>query len=1262
MNATQALHVVNEIALSLLDETEPETMARSFLQRLLFHAGLPVGLLARRRAAVHGGGIVLLSALGNRDLTRLIGTSPRWLEDICSGTSASLGNLELSESAFLGASRYRMGLRLCGTGENIVVLLGASAALHTVSLVTVFEPLINRFSTAYRMSAERSRLQSALDEETARHRHFERAARENELRTRSLLELSPQALLIFDMQSRQVAFANAAMRDLLRIDKNESPSARELWARTFPDLERRRVVRAMLHERAAATLNGLNGEERFEPLCASIIGEDGATRFVEAQVHIVESRAMLALTDITERRRREEELEVIRVGAERASRAKTHFLSSVSHEIRTQLNGILGFAQILEQDLGALPTQHEHVGEILASSEHLLALVNDMLDLSRIEAGRLTVSQAPIDLDGTLRECIGVVGAQAAARRVTITLEAHESVGLIGDETRLRQVIINLLSNAVKYNVVGGKVSIAVTRQLDGCAKVAVVDTGLGIPMERRDELFRPFNRLGAERYGIEGSGLGLALAKELVELMGGQIGVESVPGQGSVFWFTLPYVAIDAVATHEPAPQRRGLADAQAARQTQILVVEDQPMNQRLICLQLEQLGGFDVVVSSNGATALELWEGGGVDIILTDCNMPVMDGYELARTIRKREAAAGTRIPIIALTASAMVEDIERCEAAGMESCLTKPVSIAQLAAALDAWRKTRTAPATRPRRRVATGATRRMDYLRAIQAMLGSDDPTDAEPLLLDFTNNTRAGMEEAAAAFERGDLEQVGHIMHRLSPSMKLVGAAALGSHAQNLEAAARRGERRVAQVVWASVKDAWAAVELDLSLPIRTAVATRADAKARGPSDQRLQTDSESEWQSELNVLVIDDDVFMRRFLRDLLRTFGIDRVQIAQDGRMALELLKDAGDFDLVLCDLAMPGMDGVELIRHLAELRFGGSIILMSAAGARVLNSVEGLAIQHGLIIAGSLVKPFEASALREIVKRRPAVGNRRTTQTQVAPVDANELRQALENGELTIHLQPKVSADTLEVVGVEVLARWFRRDGTAVPPSVFVRVAEANGLADLLFDKVLSLSLSAASHMGKAGLGGLKMAINVSAVSLARLEIAELILDRIAEFGVPSRNLVFEVTETSVVRDLKVALDVLARLRLHGIGLSIDDFGTGYSSIDLLRRVPFTELKIDRSFVANGLRDPSARHLIASSVSMAHGLGMRVVAEGVETEGELGLVRELGCDEVQGYLVARPMDETSLMRWFALREANATGQGLVRRATAGDGRDGVC
>ncbi len=696
----------------------------------------------------------------------------------------------------------------------------------------------------------------------------------------------------------------------------------------------------------------------------------------------------------------------------------------------------------------------------------------------------------------------------------------------------------------------------------------------------------------------------------------------------------------------NEPAAQRRVLTDVPAARRLQLLVVEDQPMNQRLICLQLEQLGGFDVVVSSNGASALALWEGGGVDIILTDCNMPVMDGFELTRTIRKLEAERGTRTPIIALTASAMQEDIERCTAAGMDSCLTKPVSIPQLADALDPWRRARGTPKTRPRRRVATGATRRMDYLRAIQAMLGSTEPTDAEPLLLDFTSNTRAGMKEAAAAFERGDLEQVGRVMHRLSPSMKLVGAAALGSHAQNLETAARRGERGVANGLWAAVRDAWAAVEHDLSMAAGPTAATRVGTKTRGPGGERLATDGESDWQSELKVLVIDDDVFMRRFLRDLLGTFDIDQVQIAQDGRMALQLLSGGReDFDLVLCDLAMPGMDGVELIRHLAELRFGGSIILMSAAGSRVLNSVEGLAIQHGLTIAGSLVKPFEASALKEILRRRPAVSNRRTTQTQVAPVDASELRQALENGELTIHLQPKVYADNLEVAGVEVLARWFRRDGSPVPPSVFVRVAEANGLADLLFDKVLSMALGAAARMGQAGHGGLKVAINVSAVSLARLEIAALILDRVAEFGVPSTNLVFEVTETGVVRDLKVALDVLARLRLQGIGLSIDDFGTGYSSIDLLRRVPFTELKIDRSFVANGLRDPSARHLIASSVSMAHGLGMRVVAEGVETEGELGLVRELGCDEIQGYLVARPMDESSLLRWFALRGASAAG-----------------
>jgi EAL domain-containing protein (putative c-di-GMP-specific phosphodiesterase class I) len=260
----------------------------------------------------------------------------------------------------------------------------------------------------------------------------------------------------------------------------------------------------------------------------------------------------------------------------------------------------------------------------------------------------------------------------------------------------------------------------------------------------------------------------------------------------------------------------------------------------------------------------------------------------------------------------------------------------------------------------------------------------------------------------------------------------------------------------------------------------------------------------------------------------------------------------------------------------------------------------------------------------------KRPSTG---TTEIGAMPLTALDVEEAIRSGEIGIYFQPKVDAQSLDLIGVEVLARWFHDDGSQTQPHAFVRVCEQYGLSDLLFDAVLDQTVAAARRLTHLN-PSLKFAVNVSARSLVRAETFELVRARLERAGLAPSRIILEVTETGLVQDLKVALGVLNRLRLHGIGLSIDDFGTGYSSIDLLRRAPFDELKVDRSFIANGVRDPAARHIIGSSVNLARGLGLRVVAEGVETREELALVRALGCDEVQGYLVARPMPEASLER----------------------------
>ena len=246
--------------------------------------------------------------------------------------------------------------------------------------------------------------------------------------------------------------------------------------------------------------------------------------------------------------------------------------------------------------------------------------------------------------------------------------------------------------------------------------------------------------------------------------------------------------------------------------------------------------------------------------------------------------------------------------------------------------------------------------------------------------------------------------------------------------------------------------------------------------------------------------------------------------------------------------------------------------------------------------------------------------------------------IRAGMAAQEFSVWLQPKFNADTLEPVGVEALARWRQADGSYVPPDLFIVAAERAGIIDELSGVLLATALHEGARLHAAGYP-LKVSVNLSALWLDDLHLPDLMLKSALAVGLTPASIMLEVTETGVTQDVATALDVLTRLRLKGFGLSIDDFGIGYSSFEQLGRIPFTETKLDRSFVNRGTQDSAARAILESSMAMAQKLGLKTVAEGVESEGELELMRDIGCDNVQGYLIARPMPTDDLIRWLAQR-----------------------
>jgi PAS domain S-box-containing protein len=407
-----------------------------------------------------------------------------------------------------------------------------------------------------------------------------------------------------------------------------------------------------------------------------------------AQFRVVDRRTadggtVSTAVDISADARREEELRAARATAEKASRAKSAFLASMSHELRTPLNAVLGFAQLLQRDKKnpLSEKQQERLQHVVKGGEHLLHLIDDILDLARIETGRVTVSVEPVDVGEVLAGVRTTLEplADRAGIKLDVTGAQSAECLLMADRTRLTQILLNFGSNAIKYGRAGHATFRVDTRENN--VRIAVSDDGIGIPEQHHDELFKPFARAGQETGPIEGTGIGLAICKRLAELMGGTVGFESETGKGSMFWVELPEPVDGRMAIEAPSPVSKSSLE-QIARSL-VVYVEDNPSNIAFMESFLSDFERIELITAPTAEIGLEIIASHKPDLVLMDLNLPGMSGFDATRRLQGSEETA--HIPVVALSAAAMPRDRARAESIGFHSYLTKPVQVDLLAATL-------------------------------------------------------------------------------------------------------------------------------------------------------------------------------------------------------------------------------------------------------------------------------------------------------------------------------------------------------------------------------------------------------------------------------------------------------------------------------------------------------------------------------------------------------------------------------------------------